>query len=547
MKFEIPPIESGIPTIVLGLFREGRSGVLRFTYGEKWQRLTFDRGKPVQVESNYVQELTLGRLLVDEGKITLTELMKSRELMHEKKMQQGAALIELGLLTPRELYQALQLQARRKILEIFEWPTFEHRFEARQIEQGAFLFLKINLPMLLIDGFRRIYESPGVAEKHAVFFETILDFSFVPNLLSPLLTSWRLSAEVEGILRKIAGGGTPARLIEEGTPRSTLFPVLHALLFMDIVRLASDVSPQAGGEQPNTAVQAASSSTIRRGVIEARPSDLLPDMPTIPYTDTEEVGRIPPSGARAPEAPSNVREGEETSPSAQREEKPHEFEVEGANVRRITSERIKKVRRLPRHRENRWQRLRRFFQKSRRYDHLLPHYIIDVEDPRSIPTEQYRGLRNKLEKIHRREKPLRRLIVTSALPGEGKTLTSINLAVIVAQNPNRRVLLIDADLRKPLVHRYLDAPLSPGLAELIGGAPLEEVVFQHMETGIYGITAGEPGTDPGELFVLPEARQTIEALSGVFDYIVIDTPPALVTSDVEILSDYVDGLLFVIR
>ncbi|RMD97080.1 MAG: hypothetical protein D6812_15885, partial [Deltaproteobacteria bacterium] len=547
MKFEIPPIDSEIPAIVLGLFRQGRSGVLRFTYGEKWQRLTFEHGKPVQVESNYVQELTLGRLLVDEGKITLTELMKSRELMHEKKMQQGAALIELGLLTPRELYQALQLQARRKILEIFEWPTFEHHFEAREIEQGAFLFLKINLPMLLIEGFRRIYEHPGVAERHAAFFETILDFPLAPNLLSPLLASWRLSAEVAGILRQISGGATLARLIEGGEPRSSLFPVLHALLFMDIVRLASDPFPQGGGEQPSVTGQAASPGAIRRGVIEARPFDLLPDMPTIPYTDAEREGPIPPSGEREQEAPLRVRGGEETSPSAHRGEDADEFVPEGANVRRITSERIKKVRKLPRHREGRWQRLRRFFQKSRRYDHLLPHYIIDVEDPRSIPTEQYRGLRNKLEKIHRSEKPLRRLIVTSALPGEGKTLTSINLAVIVAQNPNRRVLLIDADLRKPLVHRYLDAPLSPGFADLIGGAPLEEVVFQHTETGIYGVTAGEPGIDPGELFVLPEARQTFEALSEVFDYIVIDTPPALVTSDVEILSDYVDGLLFVIR
>lgn len=162
-------------------------------------------------------------------------------------------------------------------------------------------------------------------------------------------------------------------------------------------------------------------------------------------------------------------------------------------------------------------------------------------------TEEFRTLRTRLYKIRERQ-PLRSVLVTSALPAEGKSFVAANLAQVISRQHERRTLLIDGDLRKSRLHACLGAPHAPGLAEYLRGEVDEYgVIQQGPEANLFFLPGGEPSSNPAELLGNGRLRQLLQRTSRVFDWIILDSPPAVPVADASLLAGTVDGVLFVVR
>src|SRR5215469_8828244 len=162
-------------------------------------------------------------------------------------------------------------------------------------------------------------------------------------------------------------------------------------------------------------------------------------------------------------------------------------------------------------------------------------------------TEEYRTLRSRL--YHIREKmPLKKLLVTSALPKEGKSFTAANLAQVMVRQHGRRALLIDADLRGPRLHLMLGTPQGPGLSEyLLGKADEASVIQRGPMEGMFFMPAGESIEDPAELVASSRLKTLLQRIEPAFDWIIVDSPPAIPVSDASVLAKACDGVLMVVR
>ena len=161
--------------------------------------------------------------------------------------------------------------------------------------------------------------------------------------------------------------------------------------------------------------------------------------------------------------------------------------------------------------------------------------------------EQFRTLRSRLYQA-REKQALSKLMVTSALPKEGKSFTTSNLGQVIVRQHGRRALLIDADLRNPQLHRGLGAEPGPGLSEYLQGQVDEYSILQRgpMEN-LYLIPAGEIVANPAELLAGGRMKFLLNALQPVFDWIIIDTPPAVPVADASMIANLVDGVILVVR
>ena len=170
-------------------------------------------------------------------------------------------------------------------------------------------------------------------------------------------------------------------------------------------------------------------------------------------------------------------------------------------------------------------------------------------DPGTPPSvrEQFRTLRSRLYQL-RDKQPLRTVLVTSSLPGEGKTFVANNLAHAFARQQNCRVLLIDADLRRPDLHPAFGAPSSPGLAEYLKGEVDEMAIIQRGLPGfVCFIPGGKQTANSAELLANGRLRVLLDAVGPVFDWVILDSPPTLPVSDALVLADHCDGVLTVVR
>ena len=162
-------------------------------------------------------------------------------------------------------------------------------------------------------------------------------------------------------------------------------------------------------------------------------------------------------------------------------------------------------------------------------------------------SEEFRTLRSRL--YHAREKmPLKKLLITSALPKEGKSFTASNLAQVLVRQHGRRVLLIDADLRGPRLHMMLGTTSSPGLADYLQGGSDEFSIMQRgpMEN-LFFIPSGQEISDPAELVANGRLKLLLQRVEALFDWIIIDSPPAVPVSDASVLAKACDGVLMVVR
>jgi protein-tyrosine kinase len=167
--------------------------------------------------------------------------------------------------------------------------------------------------------------------------------------------------------------------------------------------------------------------------------------------------------------------------------------------------------------------------------------------PQSLPAEQYRSLRTRVARAENGH-PLRAIIITSPNKGDGKSLTAANLALTMAQEYNQRVLLLDADLRRPSLHRLFGISDTPGLTDvLMGGASIDEALVTVPEHRLTILPAGIVPTQPAELLGSVSMRRTLDGLRTRFDRIIIDMPPASPLADVSVASGMVDGVLMIVR
>ena len=162
----------------------------------------------------------------------------------------------------------------------------------------------------------------------------------------------------------------------------------------------------------------------------------------------------------------------------------------------------------------------------------------------SILGEAYRNLRTGLMLSRAGAHP-RTTLVTSAVPEEGKTTVSVNTAIVLA-HAGGRVLLIDADLRIPQCHKRLGLSNVRGLTEVLTGlVGPEETIHSTAVENLFVMTAGQTPPNPSELLSSPQMRALLEQLTGIYDHIIIDSPPALPVSDPVLLSTLVDGVMLV--
>jgi capsular exopolysaccharide synthesis family protein len=161
--------------------------------------------------------------------------------------------------------------------------------------------------------------------------------------------------------------------------------------------------------------------------------------------------------------------------------------------------------------------------------------------------EQFRTLRSRLYQI-RAAQPLRTLLVTSSLPAEGKTFVTNNLAQAIVRQPDRRALIIDADLRCSRLHVPLGAPLSPGLTDYLRGEVDEMTIIQHgLEGNLCFIPGGNQVSNPSELLSNGRLKTLLDRVTPVFEWVILDSPPLLPVSDSSVVADLVDAVLLVVR
>ena len=164
-----------------------------------------------------------------------------------------------------------------------------------------------------------------------------------------------------------------------------------------------------------------------------------------------------------------------------------------------------------------------------------------------VGAEKFRTLRSRLYQIASAQ-PLKKILITSSTPAEGKTFVTANLAQSFIRQAGRRVLLIDSDLRASRLHLHFGAKEEPGLSDYLSGDCDE---FQVTQVGGDGnlclIPGGREVSNPSELLHSERMKQLLERMSSLFDWIILDSPPALAVHDASILADMCDGVLFVVR
>jgi capsular exopolysaccharide synthesis family protein len=166
----------------------------------------------------------------------------------------------------------------------------------------------------------------------------------------------------------------------------------------------------------------------------------------------------------------------------------------------------------------------------------------------AMAKEEFRSLRARFYQILA-TRPLKVVLVSSALPGEGKSFVSANLAEVLSRHSGRSALLIDGDLRRPQLHRMLGAPSGPGLTDYLQKPNLREhdVVQKGDADGLYFLPCGTETPNSSELLSSPRMKQLVQWARDEFSWVVIDSPPVVLVSDAARLAEFCDGVVLVVQ
>lgn len=176
-----------------------------------------------------------------------------------------------------------------------------------------------------------------------------------------------------------------------------------------------------------------------------------------------------------------------------------------------------------------------------------PVALITLIDQSSPVSEQYRTIRTNIKFASSADQEIKTIVVTSSGPGEGKSTTSANLAVVFADS-GQKVLLIDADLRKPTIHKTFNLVNNKGFSNLVSTQELiDEVVQKTIVPNLDVLTSGPKAPNPSELLGSVRMENLLSELRNMYDLIIFDMPPVVAVTDAQIMSSKVDGTLLVVR
>ncbi len=174
-------------------------------------------------------------------------------------------------------------------------------------------------------------------------------------------------------------------------------------------------------------------------------------------------------------------------------------------------------------------------------------HMLDLANFHETPAEEFRTLRTRLNHLQTLQ-PLHTVVVTSPSPAEGKTLTSVNLALAQAQLAENIVLLADFDLRRPSIHTLFQISRTPGLSDyLCGQCKFQEAIRKIDGMNLYVMPAGSPVNNPLELLNTRQAKALFEELPRYFNWSIFDTPPLLFSADANLLATLADGTVLVVK
>jgi exopolysaccharide/PEP-CTERM locus tyrosine autokinase len=175
--------------------------------------------------------------------------------------------------------------------------------------------------------------------------------------------------------------------------------------------------------------------------------------------------------------------------------------------------------------------------------------LVTISKPQSFEAEQFRMLKSQLLFPASSNRP-RSIMVTSALPGEGKSFVSANLAASVAQNINEYVLLVDCDIRKPTIHKNFGIADGPGLSDyLSSNISLSSLLLATVVDKLKILPGGRSVKNPAELLSSQKMSELFQEIASRYNdrYIIVDSPPPKLTSETSVLAKHVDGILLVVR
>jgi succinoglycan biosynthesis transport protein ExoP len=172
--------------------------------------------------------------------------------------------------------------------------------------------------------------------------------------------------------------------------------------------------------------------------------------------------------------------------------------------------------------------------------------VESVKDPHSVAGEELRLLRARVQGICQKDH-VNCIALSSALPGEGKSTVSVGLATALARERGRRVLLIEADLRRPSISETLGLPPAPGLSEWLAGSLDQVPVRLYERGGFFVLAAGQAEFDKPESLGSPLMEALLRSARESFDFVLVDSPPVLPVADTILMQDLLDGFLLVAR
>lgn len=181
-------------------------------------------------------------------------------------------------------------------------------------------------------------------------------------------------------------------------------------------------------------------------------------------------------------------------------------------------------------------------------DSKIDPRVVTFYDHKSSVSEQYRILRTNLQALHSKT-PIKTIAITSSIHGEGKTITAINMAISMANDLSKKhILLVDADMRRSRVSKYLGVKAELGLSELLSdGANIDDAL---LNIGIENLTilpAGKVPHNPAELLGSQKMRNLLNLARSKYDYVIIDTPPVVPVTDAGVIGAQTDGVIMVIQ
>lgn len=211
-------------------------------------------------------------------------------------------------------------------------------------------------------------------------------------------------------------------------------------------------------------------------------------------------------------------------------------------LKKAAQERLSRIEKLDSNSEVKYE-----FIAKKTIDSKIDPRIIAFYDSKSPISEQYRSLRTNIQAINSKT-PLKALTITSSTHSEGKTITAINLSISMAHDLNKkRILLVDADLRRASMSKYLGLDAHNGLADLIlDGMNVEDTILNIGIENLSIMPAGKIPHNPAEILGSPKMANLISLLKSKYDYIIFDTPPIIPVTDAGVIGAQTDGVIMVI-